>query len=233
MVSRASHGPRRSAARRRPVPAPAGPTGPREATKEETRRALIAAGLAEFAEHGLDLPSLDAICSRAGYTRGAFYVHFRDREDFLVAVMEFVIGTFIDAVIATGDEAHDLERTIERFADAASAALAARSADAASPGESGILPFALGFAFHRLLEGVWRSADLRRRFVDLVREGTARVAAATRHGQGAGTIRRDVDAEHLAFALAALALGVITAIETGVPFDVAGVRRAVQRLMRA
>jgi AcrR family transcriptional regulator len=201
--------------------------------KDETRRALIAAGLAEFAQHGLDLPSLDAICSRAGYTRGAFYVHFRDRDDFLVAVMEYVIGTFIDAVIATGDEAHDLERTIERFADAAGAALAARSAGAASPGESGgILPFALGFAFHRLLEGVWRSADLRARFVELVREGTARVAAATRHGQSAGTIRRDVDAEDLAFALAALALGVITAIETGVPFDVAGVRGAVQRLMR-
>jgi AcrR family transcriptional regulator len=225
MAARASRGARRGEARRRAVA--------REATKDETRRALIAAGLTEFAEHGLDLPSLDAICSRAGYTRGAFYVHFRDRDDFLVAVMEYVIGTFIDAVVATGDEAHDLERTIEHFADAASAALAARRAHAASPGESGILPFALGFAFHRLLEGVWRSAELRSRFVGLVREGTARVAAATRRGQGAGTIRRDVDAEDLAFALAALALGVITAIETGVPFDVAGVRTAVQKLLRA
>jgi len=205
----------------------------REAAKDETRRALIAAGLAEFADHGVDLPSLDAICSRAGYTRGAFYVHFRDRDDFVVAVMEHVIGTFLDAVIATGDEAHDLERTIERFAEAAAAALAARRDEAASPGQSGILPFALGFAFHRLLEGVWRSADLRARFVHLVREGMARVAAATRHGQRAGTIRRDVDAEDVAFALAGLALGVITAIETGVPFDVARVRGAVQRLLRA
>jgi len=225
MASRVNRGSRRGAARR--------PSVPREAAKDETRRALIAAGLTEFAQHGLDLPSLDAICSRAGYTRGAFYVHFRDRDDFLVAVMEYVIGTFIDAVIATGDEAHDLERTIEHFAAAATAALAARSAGAASPGEGGILPFALGFAFHRLLEAVWRSAELRTRFVDLVREGTARVAAATRRGQSAGTIRRDVDAEDLAFVLAALALGVITAIETGVPFDVAGVRNAVQRLIRA
>ena len=205
----------------------------RDATKDETRRALIGAGLVEFAAHGLDLPSLDAICSRAGYTRGAFYVHFRDRDDFLVAVMEHVIGTFLDAIIATGDEAHDLERTIERFAEAAGAALAARRDDAPSPGESGMLPFALGFAFHRLLEGVWRSPDLRGRFVHFVREGLARVAAATRHGQKAGTIRRDVDAEDLAFTLAALALGVITAIETGVPFDIARVRTVVQRLLRS
>ena len=205
---------------------------PRGAAKEETRRALIAAGLAEFAEHGLDLPSLDAICSRAGYTRGAFYVHFRDRDDFLVSVMEYVIGAFIDAVVATGDEAHDVEHTIARFTDAAAAALAARGDAAASPGQSGLLPFALGFAFHRLLEGVSRSADVRARFVELVREGTARVAHATRRGQGAGTIRRDVNAADLAFVLAALALGIITAIETGVAFDPAQVRDAVQRMIR-
>ena len=208
------------------------PAAPRGAAKEETRRALIAAGLAEFAEHGLDLPSLDAICSRAGYTRGAFYVHFRDRDDFLVSVMEYVIGAFIDAVVATGDAAHDVEHTIERFTDAAAAALAARGDAAASPGQSGLLPFALGFAFHRLLEGVSRSADVRVRFVELVREGTARVAQAMRRGQGAGTIRKDVNAEDLAFVLAALALGVITAIETGVAFDPAQVRDAVQRMLR-
>lgn len=226
----------RARPRSRAAARPGGPARPasrlRDAAKDETRRALIAAGLEEFAEHGLDLPSLDAICSRAGYTRGAFYVHFRDRDDFLVAVMEHVIGTFLDAIIATGDEAHDLERTIERFAEAAGAALAARRDGPASPGESGMLPFALGFAFHRLLEGVWRSPGLRGRFVHLVREGMARVAAATRHGQKAGTVRRDADAEDLAFVLAALALGVITAIETGVPFDVGRVRTAVQRLLR-
>src|SRR5215813_11962618 len=88
------------------------------AAKQETRDALIAAGLAAFAEHGLDVPSLDAICARAGFTRGAFYVHFKDRDDFVVAVMEHVLGGFLDAVIATGDDAHDLEHTVERFAEA-------------------------------------------------------------------------------------------------------------------
>ncbi|HKA30465.1 MAG TPA: TetR/AcrR family transcriptional regulator, partial [Candidatus Binatia bacterium] len=76
--------------------------GARELAKQETRDALIAAGLEAFAEHGLDVPSLDAICSRAGFTRGAFYVHFKDRDDFVVAVMEHVLGGFLDAVIATG-----------------------------------------------------------------------------------------------------------------------------------
>ena len=43
---------------------------------------------------------------------------------------------------------------------------------------------------------------------------------------------RDVDADDLAFALTALALGVITAIETGVGFDPVRVRGVVQRLLR-
>ena len=50
----------------------------RDAAKKETRSALIRAALKLFHEEGFDGPSLDAICARAGYTRGAFYVHFKD-----------------------------------------------------------------------------------------------------------------------------------------------------------
>jgi len=62
--------------------------------KQRTRAALIAAGLAEISEHGLEA-SLDAICARAGLTRGAFYVHFADREAFLIAFMNEVLGRFV------------------------------------------------------------------------------------------------------------------------------------------
>ncbi len=210
------------ATRRRSAPRP------REVTKEETRKALIAAGLAEFAANGLDAPSLDAICARAGFTRGAFYVHFRDREDFQVAVMEQVIGSFLDAVIATDDEAHDLEHTIDRFAATTAAALAG---PAAPPDTTVLPPFALGVAFHRLLEACTRSPDLRARFVHLVREGAGRVATATRRGQVVGTVRRDVDPEQLALVLVTLALGIVTVLETGVPFDVARARATVQQLV--
>jgi AcrR family transcriptional regulator len=198
----------------------------RKAASEDTRQALLAAGLAEFAEKGLDAPSLDAICARAGFTRGAFYVHFRGREDFLVAVMEHVIGAFLDAIIATGDEAHDLERTIDRFADAVAAAQGARA-----PAPGALPPFAMGLAFHRVLEGCARSKDLRERFVDLVEQGARRVAVAMREGQRAGTVRDDVDPEPAGRLLALLALGIVVGLETGVDVDVAGMRAAVQRLL--
>src|SRR5262245_30280258 len=76
----------------------------RAETKEATRQALLVAGLAELVEHGLDVPSLDAICARAGYTRGAFYVHFKDREDFFVAVMDWALSGILATVVGVNGE---------------------------------------------------------------------------------------------------------------------------------
>src|SRR5688572_21479791 len=99
-------------------PAPPSQPSAREQSKAETREALLMAALEEFAKHGLEAPSLDAICARAGYTRGAFYVHFKDRDELIAAVMERVLKRFMDAMIATGDAALDLERTVRTFASA-------------------------------------------------------------------------------------------------------------------
>src|SRR5882672_9036667 len=81
------------------------PRRSRDDAKRETREALIAAGVSIFTEQGLDTPSLDAICARAGYTRGAFYVHFKDRDEFIKVVMLETLEGFMNAMIATGDAA--------------------------------------------------------------------------------------------------------------------------------
>ena len=195
------------------------PSKTREATKQETRDALLAAGLAAFAAEGLDLPSLDAICARAGFTRGAFYVHFRDRDEFLVAVMELVFGMLLDAVIATGDDAHDLEHTVDRFATVVALA------------PTGGVPEAVGIPLHRVLDACARSPQLRQRFVSMLQDGAARLAAATRQGQAAGTVRDDVDPQQLGQLLTFLALGVMAALDTGVPFDPGLARDVALRLL--
>ena len=178
-------------------------------------------------ERGIDAPSLDAICARAGHTRGAFYVHFRDREDFLIAVMERIIGPFLDAVIVTGGDSHNLERTIDRFAQLVQVNLrgAGRPDDLVFP------PFSSGLAFHRILEACTRSPDMRRRVVRLLDEAVARLARTTRRGQLARSVRGDVDAEQFGFLLLTIALGVITAAELGVAFDLGRARAAAQRLL--
>jgi AcrR family transcriptional regulator len=187
----------------------------RDEAKEETRQALIAAGRAAFTAQGLDAPSLDSICERAGYTRGAFYVHFRDRADFIVAVMEATLHRFMDDVIASGHGGLDLERTVRSFTRAVE--------DRALP------PSAV--PAHQILTACARSEDVRKKYVALVEEGVARLTVAVEDGQHAGTVRRDVDARQVATILVGLVLGLQTALDVGVPFDTKAAAAGVLRLL--
>ena len=53
-------------------------TSPR---REATRQKLRDAAAQTFAEVGLDAASVEAICERAGFTRGAFYSNYETKED--------------------------------------------------------------------------------------------------------------------------------------------------------
>jgi AcrR family transcriptional regulator len=198
----------------------------RAESKQVTRDALIVAALAEFAEHGLDAPSLDAICARAGYTRGAFYVHFRDRADLLVAVVEHAMTAFMDAVIATGGEGHDLERTIDRFAAAVAASMAGGKA-----GDRPALPLPSNVPFARVLEGVTRDPRLRAGFTTLLAGAAARVAAIASEGQDAKAIRDDVEPAQIGNLLVLVALGAIVALDVGLPLAPDALRDTVLELL--
>jgi TetR/AcrR family transcriptional repressor of nem operon len=199
----------------------------RQAAKRATRDALLRAGIAEFAARGLAEPSLDDICRRAGFTRGAFYVHFRDREDFISAVMEHVLGRFLDGVIASDGGESDLRVTVGRFIGAIAFAHAGRPpGDAADEARAGL-------QFHRVLEACARSPEIRRRYVGVLGEAIERVAVAAQRGQAAGAVRRDVDPHQLASILVALALGAVNAVELGVAFDAPAASQTVLALLRA
>jgi TetR/AcrR family transcriptional repressor of nem operon len=189
----------------------------REQAKQETREALIDAAMGAISEQGLDAPSLDAICARAGYTRGAFYVHFKDRDDLIAAVMEKVTGVLLDALIATGDAAMDLERSIRAFVDAV---------------EYGMFPLQGAVAPHQVLQACVRSPALRARYVATLDEAVRRVEHAVREGQDAGTVRRDVDAAHLAMMLVGIVLAVQNLSEVKYKFDIRSVAESVLRLLR-
>ena len=197
----------------------------RESAKQGTREALLAAAMAEFAEKGLDAPSLDAICARAGFTRGAFYVHFRDREDLVAAVMERVLGAFLDAVVAQGTSEGDLDATVERFAAAFMALRAARDPVAGQLDPTRAWG-SRGVPFHQVLAACQRSPELRRRFVSILEEAIRRVTrAAERQGRE--------HPEALATLLVLTALGVRSALDLDLRFDETGVRDAALRLLRA
>jgi AcrR family transcriptional regulator len=55
---------------------------------EETRLRLLKSAEKIFARDGFEAAKLEEICSRAGYTRGAFYVNFDTKEDLFIAMLE-------------------------------------------------------------------------------------------------------------------------------------------------
>jgi AcrR family transcriptional regulator len=58
------------------------------ARRAETRARLLAAALEVFAEDGFGRSSVEDVCERAGYTRGAFYSNFSSLDELFLAMWE-------------------------------------------------------------------------------------------------------------------------------------------------
>jgi len=183
-----------------------------------TREALVADATAEMAEKGLDGASLDAICARAGFTRGAFYVHFRDRDDLLVAVVERVLErTHADLLLDS--ETPDVSEVIPRFA------ARIREGHPAAVGTP-------AWRFRHTLAACARIPKLRERYVALQRGAVERVRTAVSAGQRSGTIRKDLEANAIAEIMVMVSLGINAALELGMPFDLNAGAEALEQLVR-
>jgi TetR/AcrR family transcriptional repressor of nem operon len=209
----------------------------RDDAKQQTRAALVQAALELFAEQGLDVPSLDAICDRAGYTRGAFYVHFKTREDILVAVMDQVGAVFhaslfegftADAAAAASRPAGEnvrarrLHHVMRRFVDAVgSGAYPLMATEGKGPL---IRP-------HQLIDACARSAIVRDRYRDLVQVSVGAIASLVQADQDDGEVRKDVDPQTVASMALALVIGAQTMADLGLPLDPADLAVAIEKML--
>lgn len=66
--------------------------------REATRQKLLEAAALVFAEVGVDAASVETICERAGFTRGAFYSNFESKDELMLALTERVAGLKIELV---------------------------------------------------------------------------------------------------------------------------------------
>lgn len=56
--------------------------------RQRTRERLIDAAFDVFAEEGVHASTVEQVCERAGFTRGAFYSNFTSKEELFAALME-------------------------------------------------------------------------------------------------------------------------------------------------
>jgi AcrR family transcriptional regulator len=170
---------------------------------QQTRQALIRAALELFAEEGLDA-SLDAICDRAGYTRGAFYVHFEDREALLVATMNHVGEKFLASVFQNAQGSQTFGGSVRRFVE--SVASGEYPLMGGTPGAALVRP-------HQLLDACARSSAIRDGYRGLVELAANHVASLVRAEVKDGKGR--VDPDDLGMLSLALVIGTQTMSELG------------------
>jgi AcrR family transcriptional regulator len=189
----------------------------RAESKEATRQALLRAGLEELVEHGLDVPSLDAICARAGFTRGAFYVHFKDREDFFVAVMDWALSGILLGVMGANGQT-DLHSAIARFSHYMTQ-------------REWPLVGKYPIASHRLIEAISRSEQLKARWAEVFRKIVEGMAALVERAQQKGEARASLDPQMAAEAIVTLGLGAMNLQDTSVTFAEERMVKSVMALL--
>lgn len=177
-------------------------------SKAFTRAALIKAASELFALQGLDAPSLDAICQRAGYTRGAFAVHFRNREELVLAVCVESRRSLLEQFTVYDDSPKALSNLLGRIFRAETK-----------------LPS------HSVLHAVSRSPALATAFQATLREVIQATRNTTQSSQALASVRGDVDAEQLAAVILALSIGVRLLRDAGVQHDLDAVVHVLNRVV--
>lgn len=92
------------------------PKGPTK-RRPQTRAALLSAALEVFAELGFRAATIEQICDRAGYTRGAFYSNFGSKEELFLALFDAHSDTILTRLRERIDELGTNGPTLDRLAD--------------------------------------------------------------------------------------------------------------------
>ena len=71
---------------------------------EETRARILEAAVKQFSVNGYNKASVDSICEQAGVSKGAFYHHFKTKQDVFLALLDGWLQTFDQAIEASKDQ---------------------------------------------------------------------------------------------------------------------------------
>ncbi|HVM40789.1 MAG TPA: TetR/AcrR family transcriptional regulator [Acidimicrobiia bacterium] len=168
----------------------------RAEAKAATRQALLQAGLEETVEAGGEFPSIEKLCARAGYTRGAFYVYFTDRDHFLEEMLDWVLSDIIRALFDSTTEGDaDIHEIVRRF----DAALAT--------GDWPDIHRNIRTGYLAVLREARSGTPIGDRHSELMLGVLARLRERIAEGQQQGTVRADVDARDVAALMLLIAIG--------------------------
>jgi AcrR family transcriptional regulator len=166
--------------------------------REETRALVLAAAARVFAKRGFHGASLETIAQEAGFTRGAVYYNFADKDELFLELLDRRCAERVQALreVFAGGDVDDVAATSRQ------AQVAAQQALVAMTGDKEWQALYLEFLAHAARDGAFRrrfskrSAEMRRALDEVVVERTRPVADAL-----------DMEPEQLAVVIDALGTG--------------------------
>lgn len=189
-------------------------------TSRATRRSFLEAGVAEMVERNGELPSLEKICAREGYSRGAFYTYFEGREPFIDEALEWILEDVVRSlVVGIAEGASSIREVLDRF----DSAFEAGEVDGLDDVRAGYLA---------VLSGLPHATALRRRHAEVM-VGVHRRLTEQIVGGRTGDVRDDVEATDIAMLLLLFTVGRIIWNGIGIPIEQWAPRQAWLRLLEA
>jgi len=82
---------------------------------EATRRKLLISARRIFAREGFEAARIEEIASDTGHTRGAFYAHFKSKEDVFFALLEQQVNEHVRRIRALLDSCPNMEERLARL----------------------------------------------------------------------------------------------------------------------
>lgn len=169
---------------------PGTPTDARKRrSRDETRQLLLDAALKVFGSNGYERATIDEIVREAGFSKGAFYVHFESKDDLFWEMLQERINAQQEQFRAALDPEDSIEANEMRILGAVFAM---------SQGPIGPAIY-LEFTAHGM-----RNPRVRERLGEMYAGWHAFIADTLVRGQEAGLLRPDLDVPLLASVLMAL-----------------------------
>ena len=170
-------------------------TEPKRRRREETRQKLLDAATEVFARHGYERATVDEIVREAGFSKGAFYVHFESKEDLFWEMLQDRIAMLQEALRQAIDmsapAAENERRILQTLFDL----------DKQDPLWPAMF---MEFAAH-----AGRNEKVRRRLAELYERWHSFTVQMLKAGREAGKVRNDLDLGFMASALLAVIEGAI------------------------
>ncbi|MGH8246392.1 MAG: TetR/AcrR family transcriptional regulator [Gammaproteobacteria bacterium] len=163
--------------------------------REQTRQRLLDAALGVLARNGYDRATVDEIVREAGFSKGAFYVHFESKDDLFWAMLEERITRQMESFRAELDPERPVVHNLAAILQAA------YSLNRDDPLSSALF---MEFVAHAA-----RNDKVRERLAALYRGWRAFAIEILSAGQEAGLVRKGADLEFMASVLIAVIEGTI------------------------